>query len=203
MIVNGATPLSDLPYAAVRPAEPTDIPGLVALSTSFSLPQVGLDRAFGYLLRLPSPEGWEQLIASNNVVVASNGEAVVGFYSVDHYGVLRDAPKLQALARRRQQIIRNLDLSETAVSFGAQNCIARDYQGRGLRQQLLSALIALLAGRYDHLFSVIMQDNQKSLNGNGRDGWRTIEMESGANYVLLTIKDILADSTLIPAFVPK
>ena len=186
--VNALCCTETLEAPSIKLAIPSDVPELISLSESFSLANLGDDISFGYLLRLPNPDGWTRLIVQNNVVIAKVGGRLVGFYSVDHYDVMAASSEKSILAERRYNVLMNIGLRDKYVSFGAQNCVDKNFQGQGIRPLMLKYLKNYISNKYEYLFSVIMKNNYKSIKANGRDGWSIADCDEYSNYVLLKIK---------------
>ncbi len=77
---------------------------------------------------------------------------------------------------------------DARVGLGAQALVDKDYQGQGLRTELLQLLLKQLLGQYDYIFSTISKENPRAFKAHSKDGWKVVLEDEQVYSVFLPVE---------------
>lgn len=165
----------------VRNAIAADLESLVRINRKWQKPALAGAIANGYLGGTIPEEAFLQMMATEQLVIATNGADLAGYY-------LLNTISTDGVFSQHAGIVRELQsrgvLASSAVGVGAQALVDSPYQGSGVRPLMLQRLVGNLTGRYRQLFSTIGKDNPRALGAHSRDGWRIVGEEVALYYVV-------------------
>lgn len=169
---------------SVRQAELSDLENLMALNKKWQK-HLLQDYSRGFLSSNFSVETFECAIANSDIVVCDTGQFLAGYY-LTYNTASRD------ILKSYESILgdlfhKNIINSFHKIGLGAQAVVDRDFQGKGLRETMLTELLKLVNNKYDFLLSKIARLNTRAWNGHNKDGWKLVGEDHQFFYVILQI----------------
>ena len=149
-------------------------------------------KKYGFLSASFSEDDFKILISHEDVVVATYGNLIIGYYLINNYV---DTEKFR-LGKSIVQKIKNDNKipSGCKVALGAQVLIEVDYRGNNLTNKMLYLLCKNVSHTYDYLYSSIKKNNIQSIKSNLRNGWKIVDEDDTLFFVFLQTKDYLLNS---------
>ncbi len=178
----------------IRVAEKTDAKDLYSLNSRWQGERMNEDskKNYGFLSASFSENDFKILISHEEVVVATYGNLIIGYYLINNYV---DTEKFR-LGKSIVQKIKNDNKipSGCKVALGAQVLIEVDYRGNNLTNKMLYLLCKNVSHKYDYFYSSIKKNNIQSIKANLRNGWKIVEEDETLFFVFLHTKDYLLNS---------
>lgn len=168
----------------IRRAELSDLKELLSLNQKWQkhlLP----DYSRGFLSSTFLDETFECAIKNKDVVVCDAGQFIAGYYltyNTASKDILKSYENIIVKLLENKQIE-----AANKVGLGAQAVVDKDFQGTGLREAMLTALLKLVRNKYDYLVSKIARQNTRAWNGHNKDGWKLVDEDADFFYVILKV----------------
>lgn len=169
----------------IREAVPADIESLIVLNTKWQLASLNGDTQKGFVGAAFSKEFFKLLIERKEVVVAYNGNSMVGYMlSVNH----SDAGLLKVHKEEAEKLKANGTLLATDnVAIGIQTAVELDYHGTGLISIIRREFKDLMRSRYQYFFTTISKENIRSFTSATKFGWKLVGENEHYHYLILSV----------------
>ncbi|PKF75699.1 GNAT family N-acetyltransferase [Chryseobacterium sp. PMSZPI] len=140
----------------------------------------------GFLYCEPfTPEDLANIINAQEMAVALVDEMIVGYYINDNFSCAHNQYKSVIAEFKRNNIISQ----HARVSNRTQIVVERDFQRLGIPKAMLEFLKPYLKPKFDHLFSIVINENPKVI-AHQKAGWEVIGKDTSSYYTLYNlIKD--------------
>ncbi len=130
----------------------------------------------GFVTAEYSIEFLQALHHANPSVIAKDGGLVVGYALVALKSIRHQHDLLSDLFESIDKIeYRNQLLKYSNYVVVGQLCVAKEYRGRGLVQQMYQYFKARLSGKFDYCLTDIAENNPRSLKAHLKTGFRIVD----------------------------
>jgi L-amino acid N-acyltransferase YncA len=148
-----------------RRARPEDFSAILRIQEANFVENLAPEeRGEGFLSATFTRDQLEAMARDVAVLVASDGESVVGFLCASGPGFNHESPLVTRMMRELTHIEHSKRPVEAHRFFMyGPVCIDRPYRGRGLLRGLYDALLQEAAGKYDIGVAFVAEDNPHSL----------------------------------------
>lgn len=131
----------------------------------------------------------QQIIANKEIVIATNGENVIGYYLI---GRKSGKAALDYQKNKAKSLFDTNEIPFDKIGYGCQVCIDEAYRNNGLFAQMLNALSNATKAKYSYLLCSVSDDNIVSLKTHTTNGWQLLEsFETAKFFILKTHKPII------------
>ena len=146
-------------------ATPGDYAGILRLqAANYSENLTAREREGGFLSAEFTPAQVAAMAQDPGILVARESAAVVGYLCAHRADLTPLPPVVEAMLRCcRTARCGNRALGETRLFVYGPVCIAREQRGAGVLRALYRALLAQVAGRFDHGVTLVAAENEHSL----------------------------------------
>ena len=132
--------------------------------------------AEGFVTAEYSIEFLEKLHRAYPSIIAKDEGQVVGFALVASKSIRHDHDLLADLFNTIDKIIfKNQPLKDARYVVVGQLCVARNYRGRGLVQQMYQHFKSCLSGEFDYCLTDVAADNPRSLKAHIKSGFQVVD----------------------------
>jgi len=132
--------------------------------------------AEGFVTAEYSIEFLEKLHREYPSTIAKDGEQVVGFALVATKSIGQEHDLLADLFNTIDKIVfKNQPLMDARYVVVGQLCVARNYRGRGLVQQMYQHFKSCLSGEFDYCLTDVAADNPRSLKAHIKSGFQVVD----------------------------
>lgn len=134
-------------------------------------------------------DGLQQIIANNEIVIATENDIVVGYYLI---GRTSGNAALDYQRNKAISLFGSLQTPFDKIGYGCQVCIEQAFRNNGLFSQMLTALNNLVENKYSYLLCSISDGNINSRAKHIANGWHAIDdIEALGFYLYNTHPQIL------------
>lgn len=126
----------------------------------------------------------QEIIANKEIVIATNGEKVIGYYLI---GRKSGKAALDYQKNKANSLFDTLGISFAKIGYGCQVCIDQEYRELGLSKLMLNKLLENVFQKYDYLLSTISSENIVSLQNSTAIGWKPINLLEKPVFYLLKV----------------
>jgi hypothetical protein len=131
----------------------------------------------------------QQIIANKEIVIATKGEKLVGYYLV---GRKCDKAALDYQKNKANSLFDTNDIPYSKIGYGCQVCIDEAYRNNGLFGQMLNTLTNEVKEKYTHLLCSVSDDNIVSMKTHIANGWQLIDtLETTKFFIYKTLKPVI------------
>jgi hypothetical protein len=143
----------------------------------------------GFILIKYDQDDLQQIIANKEIVIATNGEKVIGYYLI---GRKSGKAALDYQKNKANSLFDTNEIPFSKIGFGCQVCIDDAYRNNGLFGQMLNTLTNQVNNKYSHLLCSVSDDNIVSMKTHITNGWQLIDtFETTKFFIYKTHKPII------------
>ena len=114
----------------------------------------------------------QQIIAKKEIVIATNGEKVIGYYLI---GRKSGKAALDYQKNKANSLYDTNEIAFAKIGYGCQVCIDEAYRNNGLFGQMLNTLTNQVKDKYTHLLCSVSDDNIVSMKTHETNGWQLLD----------------------------
>lgn len=126
----------------------------------------------------------KQIIENKEIVVATNGEKIIGYYLI---GRKSDKDALDYQKNKANNLFDTNEIPFAKIGYGCQVCIDEEYRNNGFFAQMLNALSNTVKDKYTHLLCSISNNNVVSMETHAKNGWQFIDEFEITNFYIYSI----------------
>ena len=155
-----------------------ELNGILSLQKENLKSQISNEEAVqeGFVTAEYSLELLQQMHAESPSVIAKEGDKIVGYALVTTKAVMTHHDLLSDFFMVIQQLQYNgFPVKDTSYVVIGQLCVAKNYRGMGLVQQLYSYFKETLKHRFDFCLTDVAQTNPRSLRAHLKTGFTVID----------------------------
>ena len=150
-----------------------NIPQLLQLNQRYLVTHLTEQQQQGGFVRIAYTSNEIKLIIdAKEIVVAFNGEIVVGYYLI---GKKSNKDELHYQKNYASSLFDINQIQFDAIGYACQVCIDAEFRNQDLYKELLLALSKLVKNKYTYFLGIISPENKTSLIVNLKLGWKPLD----------------------------
>jgi len=123
----------------------------------------------------------QQIIENKEIVIATNGEQVIGYYLI---GRKSGKAALNYQRNKAKSLFDTNEIPFAKIGYGCQVCIDEAYRNNGLFAQMLNTLTNQVKDKYTHLLCSVSDDNIISMKTHITNDWQLIDTFEATKFFI-------------------
>ena len=123
------------------------------------------------------------IIDAKEIVVAFNGEIVVGYYLI---GKKSNKDELHYQKKYTISLFDTNQIQFNAIGYACQVCINENYRNQNLFKDMLTYLTCIVKHKYHYLLCSISKTNNVSLTTHLKNGWKVLNTFEEPLFLIYT-----------------